>query len=503
MAMRWNTFPLEITGGLVKNLTDIRHGILQPGSAVRMINFEPSIEGGVRRINGYEKFDPNVIPSADSATQLLGVAFFDGDVIVPREGKIYSSSGSGWTEIATGRTQTTKQRFHIFNFDGTRKLIGVDGVNYPWTWDKTTFTDLTGSADIEGTSHVVEFKDHLFFAKGNLVTFCAPFDETDFNAGNGAGSFRVDNDITGMVVFRDRLFVFSQDKIAVLDGSSSSDFRLTSVSEKVGCAREDTIQQVSGDIAFLSFDGVRMLGATDRIGDFSNRTASSQIQQDFTYFINTFENFASVVIRDKSQYRVFGSSVNLARTNCGGYVGTQFEPQNSQSFQWGELKEIKVFAADSQVYEGDEYQVFVYQDSEYVYRMESGGSFDGSVIKSYYWTPYISFTDTTKRKTFYKVDTFISAESALDGTFQLSLDQGTATRPQPVPVNFSTGGVPATWDDFVWGSFDWSTGDEDTRISTQVVGTGFTAALQYSFEQDSQPFVIDSIFVEFTEEDRK
>jgi len=503
MTTRWETYPIEIAGGLIKNLSDINHGLKVPGSAINLINFEPSTQGGLRRINGYEKFDTNVVPSADTATPLLGVGFFDGDVLVPREGKVYSSSGSGWTEIATGRTQTTKTRFTIFNFDGTRKIVAVDGVNYPWTWDKSSFVNLTGSSDIQGASHVIEFKDHLFFSKGSLITFTVPFDETSYSVADGAGNFRVESDVTGMIVFRERLFIFSSDKIHVLDGDSVTDFSLTSVSEKIGCVRTDTIQQVSGDVAFLAADGVRLLGATDRLGDFSNLIASSQIQADVVDFLNSFENYSSMVVRGKSQYRVLGTSSGLSRVNCGGYLGTQFEPQNPQSFQWGELKELKVYASDSQVYDGAEYIVTIDAEEEYVYRMEMGPDFDGEIIKSSFWTPYISFTDTLKRKTFYKVDTFIVSESDTEGTLTLSIDQGTYKKPQPTPQVLSSAAMPPLWDDFEWGSSDWGTGDPSSRISTVLQGSGFTASIQYDFNNSSSPFVIDTIFVEFSEEDRK
>lgn len=502
MPMRWNTFPVEVTGGLIRNLSDVRHGLEMPGSAQRLVNFEPSLEGGIRRINGYTKFDEDEVPSATPNRLILGVAAFDEFVVAVRDDRIFASSGSGWTEISSGVSRNTKHRFHIFNFDGTRKLMIADGVNPPVTWDKSTITTINGSPDVDAARHIVAFKDHFFYSKGSLVTFSAPFEENNFDPGDGAGNFTVGNTVTGMIVFRERLFIFTPDSIAVLDGDSSADFRLTSVSEQVGCVREDTIQSVSGDVAFMAADGVRLLGATDRIGDFSNLTASAAIRREMATFVSTFNIFSSVVVRAKSQYRVFGTTQTLERVNSYGYIGTQFEPQNSQSFQWAEMQEFKAFVADSQISNGQELIVFANNDP-YVYRLESGSTFDGVTIKASYWTPYISFTDPLKRKTFYKVDTFVDAEGPVEGTLTLSYDFGDNLRPQPQPIPISVGGGNAVYGSATYGNAFFGTGNPDTRTSVQTTGTGFTASLQYDFLEESAPFTIDSVFVEFTEEDRK
>ena len=59
---KWQTYPVEFRGGLVTNLSPLQQGINAPGSARILRNFEPSIEGGYRRIEGYDKYDPAIIP---------------------------------------------------------------------------------------------------------------------------------------------------------------------------------------------------------------------------------------------------------------------------------------------------------------------------------------------------------------------------------------------------------------------------------------------------------
>ena len=56
------TYPVEFRGGLISNMSPLQQGINMPGSARTLRNFEPSVEGGYRRIEGYTKYDSNLIP---------------------------------------------------------------------------------------------------------------------------------------------------------------------------------------------------------------------------------------------------------------------------------------------------------------------------------------------------------------------------------------------------------------------------------------------------------
>lgn len=500
MPSRWKTFPIECREGLVTNLPPIQQGMKLPGSARRLVNFEPSVQGGYRRINGYLKFDSDPVPATFSSSPILGVGFLDGDAIAVREDSIYSSSGGGWASIATGRTHAGKHRFNIFNFSGVRKVMGTDGTDFPYTWDGTTFVEITGSADVDGASFATEFKDHMFYAKGSLVTFSVPFDETDFTVADGAGSFRMPNEVTGMIVFRQRLFIFTETEIKVLDGSSVLDFQLTSVTNDVGCVEPDTIQEVGTDVAFMGPDGIRLLGATDRIGDFSNAVASKVIQTDVKTFRNFYSSFSSVTIREKSQYRVIGFLSGRDSISTDGFIATQIDPQNSvEGFAWGATRGIKAFSAGSWVYQGNEVILFV-DETEYVYQMDVGSTFDGAEITADYWTPYISFEDPTYRKTLYKANMYFSPEGDITGELSLNFDQDNAHKIQPEFIPFSASGGGVLWDDFIWGESSWADAP-DANIDKQLVGAGFNASFQFSFS-GGDPFIFDTIMVEYSIEGR-
>ena len=52
------------------------------------------------------------------------------------------------------------------------------------------------------------------------VVFSVPFDEDNFATGSGAGSIKVDDTIVGLKVFRQDLFIFCENRIFKLSGSS-------------------------------------------------------------------------------------------------------------------------------------------------------------------------------------------------------------------------------------------------------------------------------------------
>jgi hypothetical protein len=84
---------------------------------------------------------------------------------------------------------------------------------------------------------------------------------------------------------------------------------------------EDTIQEIGGDVIFLGPDGLRLFSATDRFGDFSLATVSKPIQDEILDLITSSPNgFSSTVIREKSQYRLFGYNTGYTNASAKGLV---------------------------------------------------------------------------------------------------------------------------------------------------------------------------------------
>ena len=214
-----------------------------------------------------------------------------------------------WTERDTGRSSADKYNFERFNFDGNDKIILVDQANAPVVFNTSISATDVSTSSVSGSKFVTAYKSHMFYAGKSTtpqeVIFSVPFDEDNFTSGDGAGSIKVDDTVVGLKVFRDSLFIFCENRIFKLTGSTLSDFAVQPVTRNIGCINGFTIQEFAGDLVFLGPDGLRTVAATAKIGDVELGTISKNIQSVFDENIKNSSLFDSIVIPDKTQYRLF------------------------------------------------------------------------------------------------------------------------------------------------------------------------------------------------------
>lgn len=406
--------------------------------------------------------------------------------------------------ISTRFTNTGKTRFDKYRIGTTEKIAGVAVGAFPFTYDGTTYKSLTTVADIAGAEHVVWFKNQLFFAKGDKLVFTAPYSDDDFNVANGSGVISVGNRITGLKVFREQLIIFSEQRINRLVGNTITDFVLQPITVNIGCVAEDTIQELGGDIIFLGPDGLRLLSATDRIGDFGLAVVSKAIQKEMTQLIAASESFSSITIKEKSQYRLMGFKSNTNEASSVGILGTQLALADTESMAWAQLQGIRSYVADSDYHDVEELIVFAHTDG-FVYRMEQGNTFDGTDITAVFATPYVPFNDPRVRKTFYKLYLYTDPQGSVTTTVNLKLDFDDlgSIQPTTIPLGNDTGtvgfyGSPlAVYGVTVFGS-------KLKRVfDTQLVGSGFSASLQFISIGSNPAFSLDAATVEYATHDRR
>ena len=341
------------------------------------------------------------------------------------------------TFISLNREGAGRTRFSEYNFTGTRKVAIVDGANPPALYDGTSFVELTGApSDALSATHVTNFKKHLFYGKGDVVTFTGPLLDSDFTSGNGGGSFRVGGSVTGLIPFRESLIIFTDRTIQQISGTSLANFALAPISEDIGCIDGDTIQEIGGDIMFLTADGLRLLGATDRIGDFGLGIISKSIQATLGDFIRSASLFTSLTVRSKSQYRLFAFNPDQVGAAAKGIIATQFAPQGGADFAFAEIRGMEVFSASSKMVGSNEIIVFS-GDNGLLYKMEDGNSFDGSNISAEYLSPYLPINDPRIRKTVYKANLFTDPQGAVNFDFNLKFDFDELNSVQPATISFS------------------------------------------------------------------
>ena len=90
---RISPYTASCGGGLILN-KDVYN--MQPGEALQLTNFEPSVEGGYRRLNGTTLYNSNIVPQVSASTErVLMSAIFNDIIIAARGGTVYSGTTSG------------------------------------------------------------------------------------------------------------------------------------------------------------------------------------------------------------------------------------------------------------------------------------------------------------------------------------------------------------------------------------------------------------------------
>jgi len=658
----WKTYPIELRGGLITNLSPLQQGINAPGSARILQNYEPSIEGGYKRIVGFDKYDSALIPpygapivhgASQTGTTLIiasihktpedgdtftvagvagtytidiggvsydgtnkratltlttsldsspangavvtftstttnhivnGIHIEDSYNIVARNNDLFKTSGAGYTHlnvpsygavlvmggsqtgtsldvdgltaapqagdtftidgvdliytvtadatlssgaatlainpaldsspadnaaitfVSNDRSSAGVVRFARYNFDGTDTVVLVDGANEPATYNGTTYTVMDDApSDVVGAAYVVNYNNAMFYAKGSNVIFTAPYTASDFSAANGGGIINIGADVTGMVVFRNILFVFAETSISTISGTSISDYVLAPVTRDFGCIRGDTIREVGTDIMFLAPDGLRLLSATDRTGDFNFNVVSKAIQPEFSAFISGGTRFVGTVIRAKSQYRLFAYSASVNAPNANGIVATQLAPEGGDGMAFCTLKGFKVYSIDSYYIDDAETVLFAHDDG-YLYQMESGNSFDSASIEAVYASPHLPIDDPRLRKSFHRVLFYTEPQGSVSFAVNLRLDFEEKNVIQPAAINISNGAGgtgAAIYGQAVYGTATYGESSFDTTLETLLVGAGYTASVYVSSNDTSPPYVLDALTLEYALHDRR
>ena len=493
-------FPFVCEGGLVLNQSTF---IMKPGQALELLNFEPDIEGGYRRISGFSKYVTAVVPQTSaSSEEVLMVATFGSSVVAARGEKIFSATpgGSSWTERDTGRSSAGKYTFQRFNFDGNDKLIVADGANAPTVFNSSFSATDVSESSVSGAKFVTAFKDHMFYAGKSStpqeVVFSQPFDEDAFNSGSGAGSIKVDDTVTGLKVFRDNLFIFCENRIFQLTGSSLSDFAVKPVTRSIGCINGQTIQEFAGDLIFLGPDGLRTIAGTARIGDVELGTISSNVQSLFDANLSDSDSFTSIVIPNKTQYRIFFTKSSQLEALTKGVICVL----RGQQFEFAEMKGIRPTATDTFVSSGDVIAIHGSGDG-FVYRQESGNDFDGTAILGRYRSPDLTMNDPGIRKNMQRVIVNYAPESSIDADLFVRYDYESKDSARPAAYALDSGDIAAIYGTSTYGVSTSASGTyggaTQPLVRQPVEGSGFAVALRVNDGGTTAPYSLKGFQLEY------
>lgn len=506
------SFKVFCAGGLNTSRDVLSQGETSPGSAIALINYEPAVTGGYRKVSGYAN-DYGTVPGTAG---VLGVCVANGinnGILAcrkPSAGNNYlhywNTSTSAWVAVTTSGSPTmtgvTKVRFSKYNWSGP-KVVLTDGVNPAATYDGTTYTQITDANAPNSPKYSSIFKNHVFLAGDatdpyNLY-FSAPYGETDYNPANGAGVINVGFPIVQIKPFRDALYIFGSNNIRKLVGNTVADFLVENVTDDLGCMATDSVIEIGGDLLFLSQDGLRPVSGTDKIGDVNLETVSKDIQSVFTdvVFNVDLDGLNAVVLRQKTQFRIF-----FKASDSQGIIGGFRQAEGGLQFEYGQLLGIEATCADSG-YLG-QYEFVIHGDSAgKVHRQERGNSFDGTSIFSLYQTPYLHMEDPEQRKIVYSVNTYLRSEGDNSIVLSVLYDYEDFNTLNPSNYTLTTAGAAAYYNEALYDSTAIFDGNPSPVQRVNVSGSGRAVSFKYVTNDTNASHSVQGLVVVFGVGDKR
>jgi len=531
---RSQPFTLACEGGLVtaSNQLDL---LRRPGVATELQNFEVSIKGGYRRISGYTKFgEGSATQPTGSADRILGVIPYADGVIACASTNIYfSQDGITWMQInklsatggdsyatftgkaATARTGQGQCSFAIFeNSYDYGEVIIADGANKPFSFRMegtgalNTRTFYTTEITVDSTNSVqyVTVHDHHLIAAGvdnnDSTVYYSVNNDPDNFTGAGAGAIVISDKIVGIRGFREDLFIFCENSIhKLININNSSTVAVVPVAENVGCLSGYSIQEIGGDLVFLAPDGIRTVAGTARIGDVELGTVSKAIQPILTLVAQNINDYqiTSIVIREKSQYRLFYTNVNAVQGAQRGIIGTL----RPNGFEWSTTRGLEVTEIGSGFDSTGVEKYYHGNNTGYVFVHDSGNSFDGTAILARYATPDFDYGDLGTLKTLHYVRVSLSAEGLVTPEIQVKFDYNSGLVPQPTS-NYSLGTInpSSLFGSAVFGiNVFGAAASPMVRIPLQ--GSGTSNNFTFISNDIKAPYIINGLYVDYIPSGRR
>jgi hypothetical protein len=548
------SYKLVCSGGLNSNENHLDLSDNSPGAATRLVNYEPGLFGGYRRIEGYDDFDSDygeVTVDGQTTGQgpVLGLAIFKDDVLNTTQviaalqdagGTNYSfyyyTAYIGWRKYTLDHSVTrpmtlngltvTKIRHTAFNFGEGNRIVFVDGVNPAIVFNGTNWKEIksshaggydaanntAGGANALNAPALVDvFENHLFLSGHEetraAVAHSAPKDPYTWTAAAGGGQIAAGFDVVQIKPFRDDLFVFGNNSIKKINVNTSNVFALDQVTANVGCVARDSVMEIGGDLMFLAPDGFRPVAGTSRIGDVELETVSKPIQATLVDIIKNedMDTLNGVVIRSKSQIRYFIGDSSTAASDSIGIIGGLTNSSGSIGWEFGELLGIRASCCTSGYIGTSEFILHGDYDGK-VYKQEHGTNFNGGDIVSIYATPYLDFGETEQRKVMRKINTFIRAEGPLEMLLSMTYDWGDGSVSTPATYSQASSGAPTRYGgrNISYNATNVLYGGSSKPIMTSdIQGSGFSAQATFVTVGQTEPFSIQGMVFEFTAAGRR
>jgi len=441
------------------------------------------------------------IGAVPGSGNVLGVWTYGGHVYAFRNAsdglstKMYKSGAGGWTEVTTGVTLNPngKYRFVNYNFGTGQIMFGCDGANKAFSFDGTTFTQITTGMAVDTPDHIAAHVNHLFLSFDNSLQHSAICNYTSWTPVLGAGELNMGDTVTNLLpqpgdADGAAMAVYTRNGTFMLYGTSSADWKLVTVQSDMG-AFPYTAQYLGGTYV-LDDRGVTNMQTTQAYGNFANAAVSSLIRP--WVIENKARVVDSCVCKDKNQYRLFFNNGRaMYMTVTAGQNG------NVHHFMPISYTHNMTCSVSAETSTGDEW-MFCGDDTGYVFQMDRGTSFDGQEIESYAQLVFNHLKSPRTRKRYRKAAMEVGGSGYAQ--FWISADLGYASEDvNPISLTEYIAQLSSgRWDSGVWDVAVW---DGRILLPAEVALTGTAENIALRIVQSSdymQPLAFYGVLLHYS-----
>lgn len=441
-----------------------------------------------------------------------GVAIFKSPIINSAE----VNPNRQWKNVYTSSIRIGEfSRFELVTSKladplGTEKIFGVSGNGKAFIFTPGLSFDniganlefITTGMATDTPSHLAVHVNRLFLSFGSSLQFSASGDPREWSPVVGAGEINTGSNITGLLSLtgesnQSALLVSTEKSLFILYGDHDGNFQLIPYSDNTG-ARPGTLQWIGGAVFQGNF-GLQLMATSQSFGGFAASSITDQIKplMDERRSMAT----ASMVVRNKNQYRVFfkdgsGLYVTFRRNKNGGLSPAGAFPvqfPHKVTAAWSYISK-----GNGLIPEGEEVLLVGTEDGE-VLRLDIGWSFKGKPIPWHIRLAFNHFKDPRRIKQFKRA--LLEIQSAGYSAAQVGYDldyRGPAKAITPdAPINTSETGANRFWSDAQWNQYRWDmTLTEPINIDTPGSGKNFSLRMAGN-DRYSQPFVLTGVLIHY------
>jgi hypothetical protein len=277
---------------------------------------------------------------------------------------------------------------------------------------------------------------------------------------------------------------------------------IKSITKNIGCVNGNSIQEIGGDLIFLAPDGLRTVAGTARIDDVEIGSISRKILPLINNLLKNIQQYtiSSMVIRERSQYRLFYHKSGQAQSGQLGIIGTfKFDSNGVPAFEWSESKGMELKFCSSELNPQNEEVKFGANESGYIYEIDKGNNFDTSTINARFQTPDMDYGDNGLRKSLYKVKTNIEPEGT-QNNLKLRIRYDFDNSEVPQPGEFSVGNLSSAslfgQATALFGSAFFGATTLPSK-SVLVTGSGFSNSFRFFTNDTDAAYSVNGMFVSF------